>query len=88
MLEIFISSLLLFTIGFCGILFSQNSLLITIISVELMLLSSNIMVLCVSLYLDNFFGYLIIYYILTMAACETAIGLAIIIAYFTVSDSL
>jgi len=56
--------------------------------IELMLLSSNLNFIFFSLYLDDIYGQIFSLFILTVAASESAIGLAIIIAYYRIRGSI
>lgn len=75
-------SLILFIVGAYGMTLSRSHLIIILISLELMLLSININFLISSSYLDDLLGELNVLLILTIAAAEIAIGLAICIAYY------
>lgn len=78
------TSLILLIIGFIGIFLSRKNLILILMSIELVLLSIELLILLISIYLDNIFGYIVIFYILTIAAAETAIGLALIIIYYKI----
>jgi NADH-quinone oxidoreductase subunit K len=80
-LQIFIC-LYLFIIGFLGILLNRRHFLIVIISIETILLSVNLLFLLFSLLLDDIFGQIFAFFILTIAAAESCVGLAIIILYY------
>lgn len=72
----------IFNISILGIIFNRQSLIFILISIELMLLSINMNLVFFSFYLDDVMGELLSLIILTVAASESAIGLAIIISYF------
>jgi NADH-quinone oxidoreductase subunit K len=78
------TAILLLIIGFIGIFLSRKNLILILMSIELVLLSIELIILLVSIYLDNIFGYVVIFYILTIAAAETGIGLALIIIYYKI----
>lgn len=80
-LQIFIC-LYLFFIGCLGILLNRRHFLIVIISIETILLSVNLLFLLFSLLLDDIFGQIFAFFILTIAAAESCVGLAIIILYY------
>jgi NADH-quinone oxidoreductase subunit K len=80
----FVTSILLLIIGFIGIFISRKNLILILMSIELVLLSMELIMLLIALYIDNIFGYVCIFYILTIAAAETAIGLALIISYYKI----
>jgi NADH-quinone oxidoreductase subunit K len=69
-------------ISFFGILFNFKNILILLMGIEVLLLSLNLNFIYFSLYLDDIIGLLMAIFILTIAASESAIGLAIIILYY------
>lgn len=73
---------LLFAIGIYGIINVRNDIILILISIELMFLSMNISFIFLSLYLDDLTGQIFSLFILTVAASESAIGLAILVAYY------
>lgn len=77
-----ITCVLLFSIGLVGLLTSTNNLILTIMSLELVLLSLNMLLYMCTIYLDNVIGVIFIFFILTVSASETAIGLAFIVSYY------
>ena len=79
-----LTSILLLIIGFIGIFLSRKNLILILMSIELILLALELTILLITLYLDNIFGYVFIFYILTIAAAETALGLALIITYYKI----
>lgn len=78
----------LFCIGLFGILINRQNLLLILLCIELMLLSVNLNFLFFSLYLDDIMGEVCSLFILTVAAAESAIGLAIIISFFKINGSI
>ncbi len=72
---------LLFAIGFFGILFRRNTLII-FMSLELMLNAINIALVAFSRYNNVMDGNLFVFFIITVAAAEVAVGLAIIVALY------
>ena len=62
--------------------------LIIIISIELMLLAINLNFVVFSIYLDDSLGQLFVLFILTVAAAESSIGLAILIAYYKIKGTI
>lgn len=72
----------LFLIGVFGIIINRQHLITILISIELMLLSINLNFLFFAYYLDDTLGELFALMVLTVAASELAIGLAIIIIFF------
>lgn len=75
-------SSLLFVIGVCGLFLNRKNIITILMSVELMLLSVNINFVTFSVYLQDLVGQVFALLILTVAAAEAAIGLAILVAYF------
>ncbi len=71
----------LFSIGALGVLIRRNPL-IMFMSIELMLNAANLAFVAFSRYLNNLDGQVIVFVVLTVAAAEVAIGLAIIVAVF------
>ncbi|CAH58207.1 NADH-quinone oxidoreductase chain K [Ehrlichia ruminantium] len=72
----------LFTTGICGIFINRKNIITILLSIELMLLAVNINFAAFSVYLDNILGQVFVMFILTVAAAESAVGLAIIVVYF------
>ena len=77
-----ILSLVIFIIGSFGIFITRRNIIVIIMSIELILLSVNLLFIFFSLYLDDISGQIISLYILTIAAAESAIGLALIVIYY------
>jgi NADH-quinone oxidoreductase subunit K len=73
---------LLFTIGICGIILNRKNIIVILMSVELILLSVNINLVAFSSFLGDLTGQIFALFILTVAAAEAAIGLAILVTYF------
>nr|YP_009485493.1 NADH dehydrogenase subunit 4L [Melosira undulata]AVR57557.1 NADH dehydrogenase subunit 4L [Melosira undulata] len=78
----------LFLIGIFGLLLNKNNILIMIMSIEILLLAINLNFIIFSIHLDDIIGQLFVVFILTIAAAESAIGLAILIAYFRIKGSI
>ena len=83
-----ITNIILFFIGIFGILSNKRNILIILMCVELLLLSVNLNFVLASFYLDDIYGFLFSLFILTIAACESAIGLAILILYFRIRGKI
>lgn len=75
-------SALLFTIGICGIFLNRKNIIIILMSIELILLSVNINFVAFSVRLGDLSGQIFAMFVLTVAAAEAAIGLAILVIYF------
>ena len=72
----------LFTLGIFGIFLNRKNVIVILMSVELMLLAVNINLVAFSFYLQDLTGQVFALFVLTVAAAEAAIGLAIIVVYF------
>jgi NADH-quinone oxidoreductase subunit K len=75
-------SSLLFTIGICGIFLNRKNIITILMSIELILLSVNINFVAFSVKLGDLTGQIFAMFVLTVAAAEAAIGLAILVIYF------
>jgi NADH-quinone oxidoreductase subunit K len=75
-------SAIIFTIGIIGIFLNRKNVIIILMSIELILLAVNINLVSFSIYLQNLVGQVFTMFILTVAAAEAAIGLAILVIYF------
>lgn len=83
-----ILSALVFTIGACGVFLNRKNIIIILLSIELMLLAVNINLIAFSVYLGDLTGQIFSIFILTVAAAEAAVGLAILVAYFRNKGSI
>jgi NADH-quinone oxidoreductase subunit K len=72
----------MFTLGVAGIIVNRKNIIIILMSVELILLSVNINLVAFSAFLNDLTGQVFALFILTVAAAEAAIGLAILVAYY------
>ncbi len=79
---------LLFTIGVFGIFLNRKNVIVILMSIELMLLSVNINFVAFSSYLQDLTGQVFTMFILTVAAAEAAIGLAILVSFFRNKGSI
>ncbi len=77
-----ILSALLFSIGIVGIFLNRKNLIIILMSIELMLLAVNTNFIAFSHYWQNLSGQIFVFFVLTVAAAEAAIGLAILVTLF------
>jgi NADH-quinone oxidoreductase subunit K len=73
---------ILFTIGVLGIFLNRKNIIVILMSIELILLAVNINFVAFSAYLGDLVGQVFALFILTVAAAEAAIGLAILVVYF------
>ena len=78
----------LFLIGVLGLVLNRKNILITLMSIELMLLAINLNFVIFSIYLDDITGYVFVLFILTIAAAESAIGLAILTIYYRLKNTI
>ena len=72
----------LFTIGVFGIFVNRKNVIVILMSIELILLAVNINLVAFSVYLHQVTGQIFAMFVLTVAAAEAAIGLAIVVIYF------
>jgi NADH-quinone oxidoreductase subunit K len=77
-----ILSALLFAIGVIGIFLNRKNLIVLLMAIELMLLAVNMNFVAFSYYLNDLAGQLFVFFILTVAAAESGIGLAILVVLF------
>nr|WP_316976662.1 NADH-quinone oxidoreductase subunit NuoK [Shumkonia mesophila] len=73
---------ILFALGICGVFLNRKSVIVILMSVELMLLAVNLNLVAFSAALNDLVGQVFAMFILTVAAAEVAIGLAIVVVYF------
>ena len=73
---------ILFTIGVFGIFVNRKNIIVILMSIELMLLAVNINLVAFSAHLQDMVGQIFAIFVLTVAAAEAAIGLAILVCYF------
>lgn len=73
---------ILFSIGVMGIFINRRNLIMLLMSIELMLLAINLNFIAFSHYLGDIAGQVFVFFILTVAASETAIGLGILVVLF------
>lgn len=79
---------LLFFIGIIGLVLNRKNILITIISLEIMLLAVILNFVIFSLYLDDILGQIFVLFILTIAASESATGLALLTVYYKLKNTI
>ena len=73
---------MIFTIGIVGIFLNRKNIIVILMSIELILLAVNINLVAFSIFINDLAGQIFTLFILTVAAAEAAIGLAIIVVYF------
>jgi len=81
-------SAILFAISVVGIFLNRRNIIILLMAIELMLLAVNMNFIAFSYYLGDMAGQVFVFFILTVAAAEAAIGLAILVALFRKFDSI
>ena len=79
---------IIFTIGIIGIFLNRKNLIVILMCIELLLLAVNINLVSFSIFLNDLSGQIFTFFILTVAAAEAAIGLAIIVVYYRNSGSI
>ena len=77
----------LFTIGALGVLLRRNAIII-FMSIELMLNAANLMFVAFARHLNDLNGQIIVFFVITVAAAEVAVGLALIVAIFRTKHSI
>jgi NADH-quinone oxidoreductase subunit K len=88
MLKYIAYSFLLFLFGMLGIFVTRKNIIVILMSIELMLLAVNINFIIYSVYFDDLYGQIFALFVLTVAASESAVGLAILVAYYRVKGSV
>jgi NADH-quinone oxidoreductase subunit K len=73
---------ILFTLGIAGIILNQKNIIVILMSVELILLAVNLNLVAFSSFLHDLTGQVFGLFVLTVAAAESAIGLAILVVFF------
>jgi NADH-quinone oxidoreductase subunit K len=73
---------ILFTLGIAGIIVNRKNIIVILMSIELILLAVNINLIAFSAFLGDLTGQIYALFVLTVAAAEAAIGLAILVTYF------
>lgn len=79
---------ILFFIGIMGLVLNRKNILTAIMSIELLLLSVNLNFIIFSIYLDDVIGQLFVLFVLTIAATESGIGLAILTSFYKLRNSI
>ena len=79
---------IIFTVGVVGIFLNRKNVIVILMSIELILLAVNINLVAFSIFINDLSGQIFTLFILTVAAAEAAIGLAINVVYFRNSDTI
>lgn len=78
----------LFVIGIFGIFLNRKNVIVLLMSIELILLATNINLVAFSSFLGDLVGQIFALFVLTVAAAEAAIGLAILVCFFRIRGSI
>lgn len=81
-------TIFIFFIGVLGLVLNRKNILIALVSLELLLLSVNLNFIVFSIYLDDIMGQLFVLFVLTIAAAESGLGLAILVAFYKLRNSI
>ena len=81
-------SLVLFVIGIIGFVLNRKNIILMLISIEIMLLAITLLILVSSLTFDDILGQVYAIYIIAIAGAESAIGLAILVAFYRLRGSV
>ncbi len=79
---------ILFVIGIFGIFLNRKNVIIILMSIELMLVSVNINFVAFSVFLNDMIGQVFTMFVLTVAAAEASIGLAILVCFYRLKNSI
>ena len=78
----------LFLLGIWGIVLNRKNIIIMLMSIELMLLAINLSLFADGVHIDDVLGQMLALFVITVAAAESAIGLAILVAYYRVRGTI
>jgi len=81
-------TLILFLIGILGFVFNRKNIILMLISIEIMLLAITFLVLVTSISIDDIVGQTYAIYIIVIAGAESAIGLAILVAFYRLRGNI
>ncbi len=73
---------ILFTVGVCGIFITRKSIINILLSIEILLLAININLVAFSAFMNDIVGQIFVMFVLTVAAAESGVGLAILVVYY------
>jgi len=88
MLNILNTGLILVFLGACGVLVNKRNILISVIAIELMFYGLNFYLISLSIFLDDILGEILSLMVLTLAAAESALALALIMSYFRIYSNI
>jgi len=86
--EFLIVGALLFGMGIAGIIMNRKNIIVLLMSIELILLSVNTNFIAFSYFLSNYTGQIFVFFVLTVAASEAAIGLAILVVLYRKRETI
>lgn len=86
--EYLIVAALLFGLGIAGIVLNRKNIIVLLMSIELMLLAVNTNFIAFSYFLNNVIGQVFVFFVLTVAASEAAIALAILVVLYRQRDTI
>lgn len=86
--EFLILAALLFGFGIAGIILNRKNIIVLLMSIELILLAVNTNFIAFSYFLGNYIGQVFVFFVLTVAASEAAIGLAILVVLYRKRDTI
>lgn len=78
----------LFIIGLIGIITNRKNIILILLSIEILILATNLNFAALSIYLDDILGQIFVIFILTIAAAESSIGLALIVCLYKIKNSI
>jgi NADH-ubiquinone oxidoreductase chain 4L len=81
-------SLILFLIGILGFVLNRKNIILMLISIEIMLLAITLLILIYSFTFDDILGQVFAIYIICIAGAESAVGLAILVAFYRLRGSI
>jgi len=86
--EYLIVAAALFSIGVVGLFLNRKNVITILMCIELMLLAVNINLVAFSHFLNDLSGQIFVFFVLTVAACEVAVGLAILVSFYRLRNSI
>lgn len=86
--EFLMLAAILFGLGIAGIIINRKNIIVLLMSIELILLAVNTNFVAFSYFLDNYVGQVFVFFVLTVAAAEAAIGLAILVVLYRKRHSI
>lgn len=80
--------LYLFLLGICGVMVTSKHVIMSLIAIELMLLSANLIIILGSLCFDDILSHILFIVILTIGAAESSLGLSLMVLFFRLRGSI